>query len=76
MLLKLQCKLKHTSLDTVFIENSEPGLIAEETNVIELDENMSDVDVQLFFEQFKFELKKRYLQQILSFFDVELKELS
>ncbi len=75
MKLKLNCKLKLNGATDIFIENSEPGLIAEEITLIELPNDMSDDDIKTYFENFRFEMKKRYLLQLFTFFDVELKEL-
>ena len=76
MQLKLQCKLKLDKPTTdIFIEGNDAGVIAEEINILEVPDGMSDEQVKVWFDQFKLDLMRRYTPQIFSFFKVELKQL-
>jgi ABC-type transporter MlaC component len=68
MRLKLQCTLK---LKT----DAQDVPVVEDVNLIDLPDNMTDAQVKAFFESMRNNMKKKYLDQILNFFEVELKQV-
>lgn len=76
MKVKLDCKLKlKDPTEHVYIDGSSPGTIAEEINIIELPDSMSDSEIKAFFDKFRADLMQRYSNDIFSFFKVDLTQL-
>lgn len=49
--------------------------ISEDIDLIELPDNISDQDFKSFFAKFRENKKRKYIEEILSLFDVDIKEL-
>lgn len=76
MKVKLDCKLRlKDPTEHVYLDGSSPGVIAEEINIIEIPDNLSDEGVKAYFEKFRADLMQRYANDIFSFFKVDLKQL-
>jgi hypothetical protein len=69
MKLKLQSTLKLKADQLPEID------ISEDVDLIELPDDLSDEQFKKFFENFRESKKRKYVNQILSLFDVEIKEI-
>lgn len=68
MKLKLQGNL-------VLKTDADPINIAEDVNIIDLPDTMSDAEIKKFFENFKETIKRKYAKEIFELFDVQFKEI-
>jgi hypothetical protein len=68
MKLKLQGNL-------VLKTDADPINIAEDINIVDLPDGMSDAQIKEFFENFKETIKRKYAKQIFALFDVKFKEI-
>lgn len=69
MKLKLRCTLKLKS-------EYGPVEIAEDINLIDINESMSEAQISVFFDSVRDEIKRKYVEEILKLFEVQLTEIS
>lgn len=68
MKLKLNCTLQlKTSTQT------EP--VAEDINIIEIADDAGDEHIRQFFDVLRINIKKKYVNEIFNYFDVEFREI-
>lgn len=69
MKLKLRCTLK-------LKPEYAPVDIAEDINLIDINESMSEAQISVFFDSVRDGIKRKYVEEILKLFEVQLTEIS